>query len=128
MKIKYFILGFIGFFLVTLTFLIGLMMYGQKEIKNFEFENIVLNDVPDGVYKGSYTKARWSNQVEITVYEGVITHIEVTKTVLFERPEITAFVIDEVITKQSLDIDIEAGATLTTKAYLIAIENALNGK
>jgi uncharacterized protein with FMN-binding domain len=126
MRLKTFLISLIGLMFFAITFIIAFMMYGQKEIQAFEFENIVVSDLADGTYHGSYGKARWSNTVTITVLNGEITHIEITKSVLFEREEITASIIDEILTKQSLDIDIQSGATITTKAYLKSILNAIN--
>ena len=51
-----------------------------------------------------------------------------TKTVLFERPEVTQELFDNVIAAQSIDVDVLSGATVTSKAYLKSIENALSGK
>jgi uncharacterized protein with FMN-binding domain len=45
--------------------------------------------------------------------------------VWFRRPELTEQVVSDVIKSQSLDVDIVSGATVTTRAYLKAMENAL---
>ncbi len=42
--------------------------------------------------------------------------------------EVTNTLFDRIIQNQSLDVDIETGATVTSHAYLKAIENALVGK
>ena len=47
---------------------------------------------------------------------------------MFKMDEITTELFDRVIQNQSLDVDIETGATVTSHAYLKAIENALGGK
>ena len=100
------------------------MMQGQEEIISYEIGEIDLLEVSDGVYVGSFDQGRWKNQVEVTVENHEIIDIKVIKTVLFERKEITEEVILQVINHQSLDVDIEAGTTITVNAYLISIKNA----
>jgi len=80
----------------------------------------------DGIYKGSYDSGRWSNEVEVTVKDQKITEIVVTKDVTFPKPEWTEELFDNVIKKQNTDVDVISGATVTCKAYLKAIENALS--
>lgn len=48
--------------------------------------------------------------------------------VMFKTDEVTKTLFDRVIQNQSLDVDIETGATVTSHAYLKAIENAVKGK
>lgn len=81
--------------------------------------------VPDGTYEGEYGGGRFANKVAVTVEHGKITSIEVLNTVTFEREEVTQKLINDVIASQSTDVDAVSGATVTTKAYLKAIENAL---
>ena len=49
-------------------------------------------------------------------------------TLMFKIDEVTKTLFDRVIQNQSLDVDIETGATVTSHAYLKAIENAVKGK
>ena len=118
-------LVFVGFILVVTGLLIW-MMQGQEEILNYEIGEIDLSEVSDGVYVGSFDQGRWKNQVEVTVENHEIIDIKVIKTVRFERKEITQEVILQVINQQSLDVDIEAGTTITVNAYLISIRKALD--
>ncbi|MFY9135653.1 MAG: FMN-binding protein, partial [Bacillota bacterium] len=71
---------------------------------------------------------RWSNKVRVTVESGRVTDIDVVEDVLFRSAEWTEKIIDSVMEEQSLDVDIISGATITTKAYLKAIENALTAR
>jgi len=102
------------------------MMQGQKDIEAYDLHHIDLSMISDGSYVGVYQKGRWTNEVEVTVENHVIIEVKVIKTVLFEREEITQDIIEKVLENQSFDIDITVGATITTKAYLIAIEDALD--
>jgi len=49
----------------------------------------------------------------------------VVKTVGFEIPETTNTIINNVMEKQNTTVDTVSGATVTSKAYLKSIENAL---
>ncbi len=96
-----------------------------------EGAKLVINSVdpaglPDGEYNGSYKGGRWTNEMKVTVRDQKITQIEVVKDVAIAKPEVTQDVITKVINKQNVDIDAVSGATVTTKAYLKSIENALS--
>lgn len=83
--------------------------------------------LPDGIYAGKHSGGRWSNQVLVTVESGRVTGIDVVKDVLFNLPDVTQRTLDAVIETQSLEVDIISGATVTARAYLKAVENALAG-
>ena len=57
-----------------------------------------------------------------------MTDIVVLKDVVFKLDAVTKEVFSEVLRKQSLDIEIQSGATVTAKAYLKSIEAALKGQ
>lgn len=93
-------------------------------------ENMIINSIypaqlKDGVYRGNYNGGRWSNEVDITLKNKRIIQIDIAKSVVFEKPEVSRELINKVIEKQDTDIDIISGATVTSKAYLKSIENAL---
>ena len=58
---------------------------------------------------------------------GRVTGIDVVKDVLFPQPEVRRKTVELVIEAQSLQVDVVSGATITAKAYLKAVENALTG-
>jgi uncharacterized protein with FMN-binding domain len=71
---------------------------------------------------------RWSNEIIVTVKDHQIIELELVDDVMFKIDEVTKTLFDRVIQNQSLDVDIETGATVTSHAYLKAIENAVKGK
>jgi len=90
-----------------------------------EMQDIVINDVnpdelPDGVYTGEFDRYRWSNSVEITIQDGKIVDIQIEDGEALER-ELS----ERIIANQSLDVDINAGATVSSKAFLKSVEKAL---
>lgn len=118
-------------FAVLLVGMIGIVAWmtkGLSQGQNVVVDGIDLSRVEDGEYTGSYSADRWANTLIVHVRDHKITNIEIEKNVLFYTQEVSDVVFAEVIAKQSLDIDIQAGATVTTKAYLKAIEDALDGE
>lgn len=94
---------------------------GSKMVIN----NISPSQLSDGTYSGKYDGGRWTNEVSVTVKDHKITKVDVIKDVAFPKPEVTSELFNKVIQKQNLNVDVTAGATVTCKAYLKAIENAL---
>lgn len=87
-----------------------------------------LSSVEDGTYVGQYTGGRWANEVSVEVQNHQITNVTLVKDVTFAKPEVTSALFAKVLQEQSILIDAVSGATVTSKAYLKAMENALSGK
>lgn len=118
-------------FIVFIIAVIGAGFYMTRGLE--KGKDIVVNEVKttrliDGDYNGEYKSGRWSNEVKVTIKEGKISALEVIKDVTFPKPEWTKQLFDKVIEKQSTEVDVISGATVTSKAYLKSIENALNDK
>ncbi len=99
---------------------------GLEPGKALKINAVNLSSLSDGAYSGAYKGGRWTNEVSVTVKDHKITGIEVVKDVLFPKPEVTAELVNKVLEKQNPDIDVVSGSTVTCKAYLKSIENALN--
>lgn len=93
--------------------------------KDLAINPITLTDVKDGTYTGTYDGGLWTNKVNVTVVDGKITQIDVLDGVFWEKPDITNALIKNVIAGQNNDVDVVSEATVTSKAYLKSIENAL---
>lgn len=118
-------IGFIVLLGVGVIVAIVVFMNGMEEGKAIEINQINLENVENGTYSGSYNLTRWSNTVEVTVQNHRITNIIVIDDVLLPLDELTQRLFNNIIMKQSLDVDIETGSTVTSRAYLKSIENAL---
>jgi len=88
-------------------------------------EGISVSNLPDGSYTGVYEFKRWSNTLAVQVENNRIVHIAVEKDMLVPIPGNAGEVFRRVIEKQDTKVDAVAGATVSSKAYLKAIENAL---
>jgi uncharacterized protein with FMN-binding domain len=125
--------------IITLFVLAGLGVAGgigwskimkeHQEARNLPFVALDFRKLKDGVYHGSYAGGmyKWrKNECDVTVSSGKVSGIQLTVSQdpggkntqhveLFER----------VIKAQSLQVDTISTATLTSKAYLKAVEDAL---
>jgi len=99
---------------------------GLEAGENLAINPVNLGKIEDGTYTGVYKAGRWTNEVAVSVADHRISNIDVVKTVTMESPEMTSTIINSVIEKQNTTIDTVSGATVTSKAYLKAIENALS--
>jgi uncharacterized protein with FMN-binding domain len=90
-----------------------------------EMQELIINDVSpdemtDGVYRGEFNRYRWSYRVIVTIQDGMIEDIQIENGGALEQ-ELSA----RIIANQSLDVDINTGATVSSKAFLKAVETAL---
>lgn len=119
-------------FLIVLSVLVVLMIAfivfvigGKGSTLNQKIGDVNLAVVNDGVYTGSYSALRWSNTVEVTVKDHEITDIEVVKPQALAKQETIDTMTQEVLDAQNLQVDAVSGATVDSKAFLKAAENAL---
>lgn len=114
--------------LISVSTMMFIFMNGMDEAKAIQINSIDLSKVEDGDYVGSFELTRWSNEIKVTIKDHQIIKLELVDDVMFKIDEVTKTLFDRVIQNQSLDVDIETGSTITSHAYLKAIENALEGK
>ena len=101
------------------------LLHGMKKIMQADIGAADLSAIEDGGYTGSVKAGRWGNTVSVSVQGGAITGITVQQDMAVTDDELKAALFDQVITDQSLDVDVVSGATVTCKAYLLAMEDAL---
>ncbi|AEV28089.1 hypothetical protein SpiGrapes_0226 [Sphaerochaeta pleomorpha str. Grapes] len=99
---------------------------GLEEALAVEVNDVDLSVVEDNVYKGSYDFERWANTLSVTVADHRITTIAIIKDVKYAKQEVSDAIFSKVIEAQSLQVDAISGSTVTSKAYLKSIENALS--
>ena len=119
----------LGVILLLVLIISGTAIYmtsGLNSGKNMTINPINASQLEDGVYKGKYNGGRWSNEVNVTLKNKKIIQIAIVKSVVFERLEVSSELFNKVIKKQDTNVDIISGATVTSKAYLKSIENALS--
>jgi uncharacterized protein with FMN-binding domain len=100
----------------------------HREAKSLPLNAVNFSKLNDGTYIGTYEGGmyKWRvNEVRVTVSSGKVIQIEPLKGVEDQGNGSTKMLYDRVLENQSLQVDTISGATLTSKAYLQAIENAL---
>lgn len=95
-------------------------------IKSVTLPNVDLAQFENGEYKGACSIGRWAMRVSVTVVDHKITRIlsEKGKTSNISG-KLKSQMDEKVLQKQSVQVDAVSGATITCKAYLIAIGDAL---
>jgi uncharacterized protein with FMN-binding domain len=130
------ILSIIGVIALGTVGAIVLTAPGRNELQNMAIADVDFKNLRDGVYTGAYhgTKDKFRDAVvEVTVDSGTVVEIKVTEGALADEKQTAEIrkgltindLFDEVIKSQSLKVDVISGATLTSKAHLKAVENAL---
>lgn len=101
----------------------------HAEARNLPLNAVDFNRLKDGTYTGYYEGGmyKWrANKVEVTVISGKVADIKLVSPINGDKePGKKVELYDRVIKEQSLKVDAISGATLDSKAYLKAVENAL---
>lgn len=102
----------------------------HREAKNLPIEPVDFRNLKDGTYIGEYEGGmyKWrTNEVQVTVSSGKVTDIKLLEDKAGQKAatEYAEKLYDRIIQSQSLQVDTVSGATLTSKAYLKAVEIAL---
>lgn len=104
-------------------FIVALFLRPQR----LTIDSIHLTEISDGQYIGICQNKLLFAVVRVTVEDHTIQNIEILEhkeSYLTQAYQVA----DNVITKQSIDVDSVSHATLTSDTVLKAIENALNGE
>ena len=126
--------------LITLTIVAVLGIAGRigwsklsqehREARSLPLNAVDFRKLNDGKYHGAYAGGmyKWrANECDVTVTDGKVTGIQLVRS--NENPNgkstMHQTLYERVIQAQSLQVDTISGATLTSKAYLQAVENAL---
>ncbi|RRJ64765.1 FMN-binding protein [Paenibacillus oralis] len=100
----------------------------RREGKNLPIRAVDFHSLKDGTYVGEYEGGKYklrANRVQVTVSSGKVTDIRLLMHKENKTPEFTGKLYGRVIASQSLQVDTISGATITSKAYLKSVENAL---
>lgn len=100
----------------------------HKEAKNLPLNSINFSKLKDGTYIGDYEGGmyQWrTNKVQVTISSGKVTDIKIIEHKEKQSEQYLDTLYGRVIDAQSLQVDVVSGSTLTSKAYLQAVENAL---
>jgi uncharacterized protein with FMN-binding domain len=102
----------------------------HREARSLPLNGVDFSRLNDGTYHGTYEGGmyKWrANECQVTVSSGDVTDIQLVVSQEDPSGKKTQHkaLYDRVVRAQSLQVDTISGATLTSKAYLKAVENAL---
>lgn len=119
----------LGIIVILLGLIAGLFIYELDHTRNLAIGSVDLMGIDDGVYRGQSGLLLRSNALAVTVADHKITKIEILRDAMCPVEDMREPVYTElftaVIERQTIDVDVVSGATVTTKQYLKSIENAL---
>lgn len=116
------------FFLLVIFYLavIKPVSLELEKVRKMKIKNIDISQLENGIYIGNFLYGKNTNTaLELEINNGEIKSIKYLEKGKTEYAQKAAKEIKErVLLKQSLNVDIVAGATTTSKAILKAMENA----
>ena len=117
---------------ITWIALIVLIVFGgaffaikSMKLPDVQIDNVNLDQIPDGSYRGEYARGPVKVAVEVSVLNNQIENIAIREHQcgLGRKAE---KIVAEVLGKQTLQLDAISGATLSSNVILKAVEVALN--
>jgi len=118
----------------TIIVLIFLVIFVKNNISNnlnilskMKINDVDLSTINDGKYSGQYATFPVAVEVIVDIKNHKITAIDLIKHDNGKGKPAEA-IIEDVVEKQTLDVDCIAGATYSSKVILKAIENALSNQ
>ena len=101
----------------------------HREARSLPLNNVNFDKLNDGTYHGLYEGGMYQwryNECDVSVADGRVAEIHMTSSndPGAENTD-TEMLYERVVAAQSLQVDTISGATLTSKAYLQCVENAL---
>ena len=98
----------------------------HNEARNLPLNTFEFKNLKDGTYTGTYGGGmyKWrTTEVEVTVVSGRVTDIQVISTL--ENKTYPDRLYKRILEQQTFPVDVVSGATLSSRAVLKAVENAL---
>ena len=99
----------------------------MKEVRVYQIPQIDMMTIEDGQYQGSCDIGRWATTVIVNVKDHKITQVIIPGDQFPILPD--EFIIelnDRVVGLEEPNFDAVTGATISSKAYMIAITDALS--
>jgi uncharacterized protein with FMN-binding domain len=114
------------FLLVILPFCLAVicLIAACVNLDNIVITNPDLSTVADGIYQGNAKVGPVRVTLDVAVQDGVITSIDIIRH-FNGRGKKAEVIVPKIIEAQSLNVDVISGATGSSKAFLLAVENAL---
>ncbi|MEN3185313.1 MAG: FMN-binding protein [Atribacterota bacterium] len=103
----------------------GYLTYGLYETERLTLSMVDLSAIEDGTYRGKYEKGRFTCEVEVKVEDHTIVDVKLVSSSRISIPAVYQELILRLKNVNALPVDTVGGATVSSKAFLKAVENAL---
>jgi uncharacterized protein with FMN-binding domain len=115
---------------LVLTFIIATFFFnrGMDKIYALEIHNVDLSRVADGDYNGKYCEGRWCYDLTVIVKDHKLKDVRLNNDVMKMFRKQHSILTKRIIDKQCVNVDGISGTTITTKAFLKAVENAFDNQ
>lgn len=97
----------------------------QYDIQHIEVEPVAFSELEDGTYHGKFDLFLVKTEITAEVEDGKLIEFVLDKHVN-GHGEPAEPIIERVLEKQSMEVDMVSGATASSKAILKALEDALS--
>lgn len=97
-----------------------------NKIRNLPIKNINIDNIADGTYNGEAKQGNYVYKVRVEVENHKIVNIDGVDNRKSPYVTYAEGVFSKIIKQQKVDIDVVTGATTTSKAFMKAVENALD--
>jgi uncharacterized protein with FMN-binding domain len=124
-KVLIIILSLLAFLIAAGIFgFVNMSQSASRGAENLVFENIDMNKVADGTYEGEADAGLVFVKVQVTVKDHQITDIELLehRNGMGKKAEV---IVDDMVDKNSFDVDTISGATLSSDTIKSAVSVAL---
>lgn len=111
--------------LLVLLIAFGIIFGGSRAAKAVEIKEIPLNQVTDGIHRGQAALDPVKIEVEVVVNDHRLEDIKILKHENGLGGRAEEPVIAAMLEKQTNRVDVVTGASLSSKAIMKAVENAL---
>lgn len=121
------IIGLIILIVLVICVKFGADLLTKRMLRQVTINEVAISQMTDGEYQGTAQINPVSARVNVRVENGSITAIEIKDhmTGLGKNGE---KIVEQIIKKQSLDVDAISGATQSSVAITKAVENALTAE
>lgn len=104
--------------------MVVLVLLGSCSMPEIRVATPVFSGLADGAYEGFYDGGIVKAEVEVTIAGGTMTAIRILRHDCGTGKPAEA-IVDDIVTTQSLDVDVVSGSTYSSKVILKAVEIAL---
>jgi uncharacterized protein with FMN-binding domain len=111
---------------LLLTISVFFVNRGMDKIDALVINPVDIVSIPDGTYKGNYCEGRWCYDLSVQVEGGRIVSITLNDDIMKIFQSVHEKLTKEIVDQQRITVDAVSGATITSKAFLKAVENALH--